>query len=147
MTRCLAQYFVQNKHSINVESHGNNYINSINHIVTKTTTKCKRLPFASLKHPWSMQVVVYCGSECSLLASLPPGVRPRGRRSCVANGQTTGQTRLSLWPCNRPHFCFVGRIQLSLPPFPEMDDSRFYHRCRNRCHRAKGRVDSSISLQ
>lgn len=139
---CLAPCFVQKQHSVSVESHGSNYFGFINHILTKTTTtKCKHLPFASITHSWSVQVVVSCGSERSLSASLPPGVRPRGRRSCVTDGQTTGQTHLSLWPSNRLHFCFVGCIQLSLPPFPEMDDSGFCHRCRNRCHRAPGLIN------
>lgn len=144
---CLAQ---SQPSSVSVESSGSDGCNRVNHIVTDTATttmKRKRLPFASVPHSWSARVVVRCGLGRSLSASLPPGVRPRGRRSRVTDGQAPGQTPRSLRPSDGLHLRFVGCIQLSLPRFPAMDDSRFHHRCRDRRHRARRGLDSSISLQ
>lgn len=43
-------------------------ISFIRHIISVTTVKCTRLLLTSLKHSWSVQVVVYCGSRCSFSA-------------------------------------------------------------------------------
>lgn len=55
------------------------------------------------------------------------GVRACVQGNCVANAQEIEQAHLSLWPSDRLHFCFAGGVQLSLPHFPAVDDSRLYH--------------------
>lgn len=55
------------------------------------------------------------------------GIRACVEGNCVANAQEIEQAHLSLWPSDRLHFCFAGGVQLSLPRFPAMDDSRLCH--------------------